>query len=63
MEFKDICEYRHSLSLSFVRLDVSPFIFIFRFGEIRYNLCAIHTGNYLAKISEQSKVLVGTGVL
>jgi len=63
MEFNEICEYRHRLRLSFVRLGVSPSIFIFRFGEIRYTLCGIPTGRYLLKISEGSNVTVGTGVL
>jgi len=63
MEFKDICEYRHSLRLSFVRLDVSPSIFIFRFGEIPYTLCGIPTGRSLVKTSEGSKVLVALAFL
>jgi hypothetical protein len=63
MEFKEICEYRPNLRLCFVRLDVSPSVLIFRFGEIPYTLRGIHTGNYLVKISEESKVFVGTGVL
>jgi hypothetical protein len=63
MEFKEICKCRHSLRLSFVSLGVSPSIFIFRFGEIRYTLCGIPTGRKLVKISEGSNALFGTGVL
>jgi len=63
MEFKEICEYRHRLGLSFVRLSISPSMLIFRFGEIRYTLCGIPTARYLVKISEGSNVLVYTGVL
>jgi len=63
MEFKEICQYRRSLRLSSVTLGVSPPILIFRFGEIRYNLCGIPTEHYLVKIREGSKVLAGTCVL
>ena len=63
MEFKENCEYRRRLRLSFVRTGVSPSLFIFRFGEIRYTLCGKPTARYLVKIGEGSNVLVGTGVL
>ena len=57
MEFKEI-----SLKLSFVRSGVSPSIFIFSFGEIRYTIYGIHTIHKLVKISERQKVLLGTRV-